>query len=63
MRPSGASVVAARGWGSQFILVDPARRTIVVTTGGNDANGRTFDVRRVVAQHLYPELDGPHLPR
>jgi CubicO group peptidase (beta-lactamase class C family) len=57
--PGGRQVIAARGWGTQFILIDPEYLRVIVTTGGNDTNGKTFAILRVLARHLYPEaLEG-----
>jgi CubicO group peptidase (beta-lactamase class C family) len=53
--PGGRQVIAARGWGSQFILIDPGHRRVIVTTGGNDTNGKTFTILELLARHLYPE--------
>jgi CubicO group peptidase (beta-lactamase class C family) len=53
--PGGRQVIAARGWGSQFILIDPGHRRVIVTTGGNDTNGKTFKILELLARHLYPE--------
>jgi CubicO group peptidase (beta-lactamase class C family) len=57
--PEGRQVIVARGWGSQFIVIDPGNRRVVVTTGGNDTNGKTFAVLQTLAGHLYPEALGP----
>ena len=51
-------LIAARGWGSQFIVIDPEQRLVVVTTGGNSYNGKSFLVLGILAQHLWPELSG-----
>ncbi len=37
-------VTVANGWGSQFIFVVPALELVVVTTGGNDYNGKHLAV-------------------
>jgi CubicO group peptidase (beta-lactamase class C family) len=57
--PGGRQVIAARGWGSQFILIDPVYRRVIVTTGGNDTNGKTFAILQILARHLYPEALEP----
>jgi CubicO group peptidase (beta-lactamase class C family) len=63
MNPPGAGkIIAARGWGSQFILIDPGHRRVIVTTGGNDTNGKTFAILEVLARHLYPEAMGTSPP-
>ncbi|MCP3995113.1 MAG: hypothetical protein GY722_08620 [bacterium] len=36
---------------------DPERQLIVVTTGGNSYNGKSFTVLGTLAQHLYPGRD------
>ncbi|MCP4005986.1 MAG: serine hydrolase [bacterium] len=51
--------IAARGWGSQFILIDPEQRLIVVTTGGNSYNGKSFAVLGTLAQHFVPVHSAP----
>lgn len=56
--PEGRQVIVARGWGSQFIVIDPGNRRVVVTTGGNDTNGKTFAVLETLAGYLYPEALG-----
>jgi CubicO group peptidase (beta-lactamase class C family) len=53
--PGGKQIIAARGWGSQFIFIDPGHQRVIVTTGGNDTNGKTFAITRVLARYLYPE--------
>ncbi len=40
----------ANGWGSQFIFVVPALDLVVVTTGGNDYNGKHMAVLPLVAE-------------
>ncbi len=47
----------ANGIGSQFIVVVPDARLVVVTTGGNPHNGRQFDVVQVARRHLVPGID------
>lgn len=46
----------ANGIGSQFIVVAPERRLVVVVTGGNPHNGRQFDIVRVVDRQLVPGI-------
>lgn len=46
----------ANGWGSQFILVFPHLDMVVVTTGGNEDNGRHLDVGRVLADKLLAHM-------
>ncbi len=45
-------VVFAHGRGSQFVVWMPRRDLIVVTTGGNEDNGKEFSVMRVLARLL-----------
>ena len=40
----------ANGWGSQFIIVVPALDLVVVTTGGNDYNGKHMAVLPLVRE-------------
>ncbi len=42
----------ANGWGSQFLLVVPELRIAVVTTGGNQDNGRHLSVLGLLVTHL-----------
>jgi CubicO group peptidase (beta-lactamase class C family) len=46
----------ANGWGSQFVIVVPALDLVVVTTGGNDYNGKHTAVLPLVAE-LVRSLD------
>ena len=48
----GGRVWLASGWGSQFIAVLPDAGMVVVTTGGNDDNGKNWNVLRVVLEEL-----------
>ncbi|MEJ2185597.1 MAG: serine hydrolase [Gemmatimonadota bacterium] len=53
--PSGHGaepMIVANGWGSQFILVFPRLDMVVVTTGGNEDNGRHLDIGPVLADRL-----------
>jgi len=57
--PSGHGpepVVVANGWGSQFILVFPRLDMVVVTTGGNEDNGRHLDFGKVLAGTLLAKM-------
>lgn len=45
-------MILANGWGSQFIVIFPDLDLVVVTTGGNDNNGRHWDIGRVLASTL-----------
>ncbi len=45
-------MIVANGWGSQFIVIFPRLDMVLVTTGGNDDNGRHLDIGGVVAGHL-----------
>lgn len=49
-------VTIASGWGSQFIHVVPAFDAVLVTTGGNHLNGRTFAIDQVLLQNLVPGI-------
>jgi CubicO group peptidase (beta-lactamase class C family) len=53
--PNGKQIIAARGWGSQFILIDRDGGRVITVTGGNDTNNRFLDVLAVLAKHLYPD--------
>jgi CubicO group peptidase (beta-lactamase class C family) len=44
----------ANGWGSQFILIFPALDLVVVTTGGNQENGKHLAIGQVLIQQLLP---------
>jgi hypothetical protein len=44
--------IVANGWGSQFIVIFPRLDMAVVTTGGNDDNGRHDDVGMVLSGYL-----------
>jgi CubicO group peptidase (beta-lactamase class C family) len=53
-------VVFANGWGSQFIFLFPELDLMVVTTGGNQENGKHLAVGQVILQHLLPGVEsGP----
>jgi CubicO group peptidase (beta-lactamase class C family) len=57
--PSGHGaepMIVANGWGSQFILVFPRLDMVVVTTGGNEDNGRHLDFGEVLANNLLARL-------
>jgi len=53
--PLGA-VTFANGMGTQFIAVIPEARLILVTTGGNDYNGRQFDIVQLAERYLLPGI-------
>ena len=59
--PDGGSleVLFANGWGSQFIYVIPALDLVVVTTGGNQENGKHLAIGEVLVRHLLPGLSSP----
>ncbi len=44
----------ANGWGSQFILYFPALDLVVVTTGGNQENGKHLALGQVLLRDLLP---------
>ena len=54
--PGGEPVTAifANGWGSQFIVVFPALDLLVVTTGGNDYNGKHLAFAGILGRLLLP---------
>jgi CubicO group peptidase (beta-lactamase class C family) len=56
--PEGTLVPAffANGWGSQFIMVFPSLDLVVVTTGGNEYNGKHMRVAEAVVRYLLPEV-------
>jgi CubicO group peptidase (beta-lactamase class C family) len=54
--PSRRMIVAS-GWGSQFIHIAPELDAVFVTTGGNNFNGKTFDLGRVLKRHLKPSFE------
>lgn len=47
-------VAFANGWGSQFILLFPDLDLVVVTTGGNQENGKHLAVGEVLVRDLLP---------
>ncbi|MEJ2205151.1 MAG: serine hydrolase [Gemmatimonadota bacterium] len=49
-------VVVANGRGSQFIVILPGLDMVVVTTGGNDDNGRHLDFGGVLTETLLASL-------
>ena len=51
-------VTLANGWGSQFIAVFPTLDLMVVTTGGNEFNGKHFAVGELLGRHLLPGVEG-----
>ena len=58
--PEGGSLQAvfANGWGSQFILLFPELDMVVVTTGGNQENGKHMAIGEVLVQELLPGVSG-----
>jgi CubicO group peptidase (beta-lactamase class C family) len=48
------SAVFANGWGSQFIILFPSLDLVVVTTGGNDYNGKHMAVAETIGRDLIP---------
>jgi CubicO group peptidase (beta-lactamase class C family) len=56
--PEGESVpvVFANGWGSQFIAVFPTLDLVLVTTGGNEYNGKHLAVAELVGRDLLPAV-------
>jgi CubicO group peptidase (beta-lactamase class C family) len=51
---AGVPVVFANGWGSQLILVCPTLELVVVTTGGNEYNGKHFAIADILRRQLLP---------
>jgi CubicO group peptidase (beta-lactamase class C family) len=51
-------VAFANGWGSQFIFLIPSLDLVVVTTGGNQENGKHLAIGEVLVEHLLPGV-GP----
>jgi CubicO group peptidase (beta-lactamase class C family) len=49
------SVISARGWGDQFLLMVPADRLVIVTTGANYKKAR--NILGIVSDDIYPALD------
>jgi CubicO group peptidase (beta-lactamase class C family) len=58
--PGGESVraVMANGWGSQFIFLFPELDLVVVTTGGNQENGKHLAIGEVLLRELLPNVAG-----
>jgi CubicO group peptidase (beta-lactamase class C family) len=50
-------MIVASGWGSQFIHIAPALDAVLVTTGGNNFNGKTFTLGRVLKRYLKPAFE------
>ncbi len=51
--PTGpAPVILANGFGSQFIAAFPQQNMVLVTTGGNDDNGKQFALAPLVGRYL-----------
>ena len=50
-------VIVASGWGSQFIHIVPAFDAVLVTTGGNHLNGKTFAIDQVLLHDLVPGIE------
>ena len=54
----------ANGIGSQFIVVVPSARMVLVATGGNFFNQRQFDIVRIAERDLLPGISlGPTRPQ
>jgi CubicO group peptidase (beta-lactamase class C family) len=56
--PDGEPVpaVVANGWGSQFVAVFPTLDMVIVTTGGNEYNGKHLAVVENLERHLLSGL-------
>jgi hypothetical protein len=46
----------ANGWGSQFIFLFPEIDLVVVTTGGNQENGKHLAIGEVLVRRLLPSV-------
>jgi CubicO group peptidase (beta-lactamase class C family) len=57
--PGGAAIPAvfANGWGSQFIAVFPGLDLVVITTGGNEFNGKHMAMAQVLGNRLLPGVE------
>ncbi len=55
----GTDIIAANGWGSQFICVFPEQDLVVVMTGGNQDNGKHMAPGLLMAQTILPGLAAP----
>jgi len=55
-------MIVANGWGSQFIVIFPEMDMVVVTTGGNDDNGRHLDIGVVLSRTLISPMRGGGAP-
>lgn len=49
-------MIVANGWGSQFIVIFPRLDMVIVTTGGNEDNGRHLDIGPVLVRCLLSTL-------
>lgn len=47
-------VIFANGWGSQFMFIFPEQQMVVVTTGGNQHNGKHFEIINLLEDYLLP---------
>jgi CubicO group peptidase (beta-lactamase class C family) len=63
--PGGGSIqaVMANGWGSQFIFLFPQLDLVIVTTGGNQENGKHMAIGEVLLRELLPGVAGAADPR
>jgi CubicO group peptidase (beta-lactamase class C family) len=55
-RDDAEPIIVANGKGSQFIVIFPELDMVVVTTGGNDDNGRHLDIGRVLGTTLLSSM-------
>ncbi len=51
-------VILANGWGSQFISIVPSLDLVIVTTGGNEYNGKHLAPGELVERILLPGVNG-----
>ncbi len=54
--PTSARVILGNGWGSQLICVFPDLDLVVVTTGGNEFNGKHLRIGEVITRDLLPAV-------
>jgi CubicO group peptidase (beta-lactamase class C family) len=48
--------IFANGWGSQFVFILPDYNLVVVTTGGNDDNGKHLAPLKMFPEYILPAL-------
>jgi CubicO group peptidase (beta-lactamase class C family) len=55
---TSARVILGNGWGSQLVCVFPDLDLMVVTTGGNEFNGKHLEMGAVITRDLLPAVVG-----